>query len=394
MKAHRDPPSWLNPEMLKWARLWRGRTVSEAADKLKKSPETVANWENGIGSPTVRQARTLAAYYGRSFIEFFLPEPLDQPLRSLVPDFRLEPNLKFPEDTWEVRQVQHWAATQRENALDLFSEIGDEPPNLPAEMRAQLTDDPEVIAVTVRRMLGFPIEEQQGLDISDAGELAAFLRARFEGAGILTLRASELNALGIRGICLAEFPLPVIVFRSEAPSAQSFTLAHELGHIILRQSAISGGSTGRTDRQPVENWCNRFAGAFLVPKEALIAEIGRAPVTPATMFPDQALRPLSRRFRVSEHAMLVRLVQLGYVHQNYYWDTKRPQFDAEDHDYRSFGRPKYYGSRYASRLGGLYTHLVLDAWGQGRITNHNAAEYMGIKNIAHLYDIRDHFTQQ
>ena len=394
MAVHQDPPSWLNPEMLKWARLWRGRTVSEAAEKLKKSPETVANWEDGIGSPTVKQARKLAAFYGRSFIEFFLPEPLDQPLRSLVPDFRLEPNLKFPADTWEVRQVQQWAATQRENALDLFGEIDEMPPNLPEEMRAQLTDDPEVIAASVRHALGFPIEEQQGPEIADAGELAASLRTRLEGSGILTLRAAELTHLGIRGICIAEFPLPVIVFRNEAPAAQSFTLAHELGHIILRQSAISGGTTGRTDRQPVENWCNRFAGAFLVPKDTLMGEIGKAPLTPAATIPDQVLRPLSRKFRVSEHAMLVRLVQLGYVSQNYYWESKRPQYDAEDHEYRSFGRPKYYGSRYASRLGGLYTQLVLDAWGQGRITNHNAAEYMGIKNIDHLYDIRDHVTQQ
>ena len=33
-----------------------------------------------------------------------------------------------------------------------------------------------------------------------------------------------------------------------------------------------------------------------------------------------------------------------------------------------------------------------EAWSSGRITNHNAAEYMGIKNFEHLYAIRDNFN--
>jgi hypothetical protein len=33
----------------------------------------------------------------------------------------------------------------------------------------------------------------------------------------------------------------------------------------------------------------------------------------------------------------------------------------------------------------------MEAWGTDRITNHNAAEFMGIKNLRHLNDIRQHF---
>lgn len=56
------------------------------------------------------------------------------------------------------------------------------------------------------------------------------------------------------------------------------------------------------------------------------------------------------------------------------------------------GRPKYYGSRYRSSLGNLYTGFVIEAWNSGRITNHSAAEYMGIKNFEHLFAIRDRIT--
>ena len=80
---------------------------------------------------------------------------------------------------------------------------------------------------------------------------------------------------------------------------------------------------------------------------------------------------------------------LGYVRSSYYWQIKKPQFDADERGYRSYGRATYYGSRYKSQLGDLYTGLVLEVWSTGKITNHNAAEYMGIKNISHLNDIRN-----
>jgi hypothetical protein len=88
--------------------------------------------------------------------------------------------------------------------------------------------------------------------------------------------------------------------------------------------------------------------------------------------------------------MLIRLVHLGYVKEDFYWNNKKSKFDKEEADYKQYGRAEYYGTRYRNTLGDLYTKLVLQAWSLGRITNHAAAELMGIKNLAHLHDIHDH----
>ena len=209
--------------------------------------------------------------------------------------------------------------------------------------------------------------------------------------GILTLRNPDLKDFGVRGICIAVFPLPVIVFRNESPSAQAFTLAHELAHVITKQNGITGPRSVEYDGNRVEKWDDKFAAAFLMPAEQIEAVFGNRPAFPADSISDEHLNRLVEIFRVSPHAMLIRLVHLGYVYSYYYWQIKKPQFDAAEREYRPFARASYYGSRYKSRLGDLYTGLILEAWSTGKITNHNAAEYMGIKNISHLNDIRDNF---
>lgn len=389
-KSPKEAPPY-NPAIFGWARQWRGRTPDQAAKKVGKTAEVILGWENDIGAPTVRQARILAEFYGRHFLEFFLKSPPDIPTPSLISDFRMHAGIPAPTETWEVRNLQQWAETQRISALDLFDELRDAPPEIPAELFANIATDPEVAASMARNAIGFSIQDQFGLPQSQADTLPNLLRKRFEEMGILTLKNSHLKHFGMRGICIAAFPLPVIVISDEAPSAQAFTLAHELAHVLIKESGITGFRTSTYFNQPLEKWCDGFAASFLMPKEYVTKTLGQKPSRPAEQIEDLELERLASIFRVSPHAMLIRLVHLRYVQDSYYWNTKKPEFDAEEMSHRKFGRAKYYGVRYRTSLGDLYTGLVIDAWSSGRITNHNAAEYMGIKNLAHLNAIKEAF---
>lgn len=386
----------LNPDMLRWAREWRGRTLEEAAAKVHKTAAEIAEWElrerpPEVKGPTVKQARELAELYDRSFLEFFRasPPPLAEP--ELVPDYRMQKGVHTDaSDVRELKAIQAWAEEKRTNALDLFEELGEAPPNVPNELFVRLQVSHEMAAENTRRVLAFPIEEQFAIKSKDRDQFPNFIRNKLEHAGILVLRRSDLSDFGARGICVSASPLPIIVYGSEAPGAQAFTLAHELGHVVLRQSAISGPRV-RNNPFDVESWCDQFSASFLMPRDAMRGILGEPPKPSAARFDDQRLSEIAARFRVSQHAMLIRLVHLGYVHPNYYWGVKKPLFDRREAEFKSRARAKYYGSRYKSSLGDLYTGLVLEAWNSGRITNHNAAEYMGIKNFEHLYDIRANF---
>lgn len=383
--------TWLNPAVLKWAREWRGRTVEEAAKHVKKEPRQILDWERGIGAPTVRQARQLVQFYGWSFLELFLPTLPQVAGPSAIPDFRMQRDTKPPADNWKLRDTLRWAETQRINALDLYEELGETPPSIPNQLFASRDEDADKAAAQCRDGLGFSIQDQIKMPKKDARSLPSMLRQLVESIGVLTLRTPVLKELKVRGICIARYPLPVIVFSNEAPTAQAFTIMHEFAHVLLKESGITGERSRGYYAVPVERWCDRFAASFLIPSEQLTAIVGTRPSQPASAIEDNELARLAEIFRVSPHAMLVRLVQLRYVDENFYWGIKKPLFEREEESYNSFARSSYYGSRYRLSHGDLYTRLVLEAWTADKITNHNAAEYLGIKNIAHLDAIRGHF---
>jgi Zn-dependent peptidase ImmA (M78 family)/DNA-binding XRE family transcriptional regulator len=392
--ARKRPDIPFNKAIFKWARERHRRSHEETAKRVGVTPQKIIEWEDekGPAKPTVLQARKLAEIYERPFLEFFAKQVPDLVEPDLVPDFRMHRDA-IPDESGGLLQIQSWAETHRLNAIDLFEILGDTPPVFPEALYGDVGMQASIAAARARVALNFPIEEQTNLGSADRVKLPTIIRQKLEGGGIIVLKNGDLKRFGARGLCIFAVPLPVIVFGNEAPGAQAFTLAHELGHVILRQSAISGAPPPRNSAgagAAIEKWCNEFAGAFLVPEKDLARFMPRPRIAAADIS-DNFVATLATRFGISRHAMLVRLVTLGYVQSEYYWRIKRQQFIAEEDEYEAGGRAKYYGSRFRSSSGDLYTGLVLEAWSTGRITNHNAGEFMGIKNLAHLFDIRSNF---
>ena len=291
-----------------------------------------------------------------------------------------------------LQAVQEWAEEQRLKALALIEELDERPPVFSENLRFDVNSDVETAAEISREAIKFRIEEQLQLKTSRRYEFPEILRDRIEGMGVLVLKNSKITNLGARGICLFADPLPVIVFASESPGAQAFTLAHEFGHVLLGESGIGGQPRlgGKSGQKAIEDWCNRFASAFLAPKNA-VERFLEKPTSPADRIDPDKLSDLTKAFCISRHAMLIRLVGLGYVKSVFYWNTMRPVLLAEEEGYKSFGRSKYYGKRYINAKGRYYTGLVMSAWSEHYITAHNAAEYMEIRNFKHLRDIREDY---
>ena len=359
MARPKKEPLPTNPRVLRWARENAGISPENAAKHLKIPRSKLSDWETPDNEvrPTVRQARKLADFYGRPFLELFLADPPALPEPKLLPDFRLYARVEGPEENKALKNIQIWAEAQRSNALDLYEELSDIPTRIDPKLFVTIDAEPEVAAAAAREAISFPIEDQVGRSQNERSLVPQMIRDRIESLGILALRVSNLKQYGVRGFCMVDDPLPIIIFGKESPNAQAFTLGHELAHVFIRQSAISGfipREGGDERKRKVEEWCDAFAGAFLMPSTAVVQRVEGVPL-PNKTISDENLLELAEYFAVSRHAMCIRLMHLELVSSRFYWEVKKPQFDEEERRYRSFGRAKYYGRRFIGSLGKLYT---------------------------------------
>ena len=108
--------------------------------------------------------------------------------------------------------------------------------------------------------------------------------------------------------------------QDQATVRKRFTIAHELGHLLLHEHSLvhvdsgfrvrlrSGQSSEGTDRDEME--ANRFAAELLMPIEFLQADLEKQEFDLAD---DSQLRALANRYGVSTQALAIRLNGLGYA---------------------------------------------------------------------------------
>jgi Zn-dependent peptidase ImmA (M78 family) len=144
---------------------------------------------------------------------------------------------------------------------------------LPFVGAARLDYGPLRIAAAIRVVLGVTEGEQQGVRGPEA--LFNLLRAACERLGIYVLLLGDLGShhsdIGeevFRGIALADEVAPFIVINdNDAPPARSFTLLHELAHLWIGASGVSGPLQSMS-ASAIERFCNDVAGEFLLPSAA------------------------------------------------------------------------------------------------------------------------------
>ena len=178
---------------------------------------------------------------------------------------------------------------QVEELLGIASSVGEEPDGAPYGIDA--VEDAERAAVSVRNAWNLG-----GGPIPDMTEL-------LEERGIKVFKLSlprSVDGLTCYVHRADGEDVPVVVCSTDKSiERQRFTLAHELGHMVME---IPTGV-------PEEKACHRFASAFLVPQDELAREVGRQRFN----FGFGEIIEIKRMFGVSAAALVVRMRDLGIV---------------------------------------------------------------------------------
>ena len=374
--------AYANPSVLAWARQMAGLELEDAAHKVGVKLDRLESWERGQRRPTIMQLRKLADVYKRPLALFFLAQP---PPNEVAPsDFRrFDPQAGEPLSP-ELRLAIRDARVRREAALELLDELDEQAPQF--GLYADLSENPEDVGARVRNVLTGGAGPTSG----DTRLAFNFWRTAAEAAGVLVFQAEDVGIDEMRGLSIAERPLPAVVLNiKDAYAGRSFSLLHELTHVLLNRGGLCllEEAGPRTLVQRLEAFCNRAAGAALVPAETLLRE----PETPkkrAPDIPDTDIDALSRRYAVSAETVLRRLVILDRVALEFY-RRKREEYQRQYQQLRQ--RPAGgFPSRAilaVARAGKLFTQLVLEAYDSDRITGSDVADLLG-ERLKHLERIR------
>lgn len=261
-----------------WARETAGLSPEEAAARLGlkdtaklTASEKLLEAESGARPVSQGMLEKAADTYRRPLIAFYLPQPPTRADRG--EDFRARASVaSLREDAILdalIRDIRSRQQLLREVLLD-----DDDKRLLPFVASSRIGDGAKAIASKIRATLGITAEAQKRAANPDA--LFSRLRTAAERAGVFVLLLGDLGSYHsdvsedvFRGFALADDIAPfVIINDNDAKTARSFTLLHELAHVWIGASGVSGPLRG-TPAHVVERFCNEVAGQFLLPPEAL-----------------------------------------------------------------------------------------------------------------------------
>ncbi len=294
----------VNPERLRWARDRAGFDAERLTQRFPKYPE----WESGTTKPTLKQLEAVAKATHAPIGMFFVSAPWDEPVP--IPDFRVVGNRPISRPSVDLLDTMYLCQQRQEWYRDFARLERIDPPAL--VRIATTVSDVETTARTMREALRFDVDQRSQLPTWEDA-LRLFI-AQADACGVLVMfngvvgnnTSRRLDPTEFRGFALADDVAPLVfVNGADTKAAQMFTLAHELAHICLGESALSDIEAAIRPSHSIERWCDRVAAELLVPR-AKLADQFRAGVDMST-----EVNRLARHFKVSTLVVLRRVFDLG-----------------------------------------------------------------------------------
>ena len=360
----------VNPEVLRKCREQMGLSLPDVEKKVPK----IAAIEQEEWEPTFKQLNTLAELYKVPrwvFTSESLPEQYqfnrNFSFRKFTDDY--EEIFSHP----EIRRVTAMVERFRNLILELREDM-DEPvePFDPPVLESDNTSAP-IAATQVRKWLkcaGKDFHFREWKEKLEEKNIFIFTTSKYRSW-------SHVGERRFRGLAIYHSTLPIIIINnSDNRKAQTFSLFHELGHLLRKKSEID---EWEENDKNVEAWCNDLAADVLMPAEKFLSATRRHQIDDLN-----DISKIANSFKVSSYACLVRMRQLEIIdfktYQNlesrlkrFYQEERKKLKESDTRIKRS--RPNEVLDQY----GHIYTKTLFQAY-------HN--QEIGLHKLCKLFDLK------
>lgn len=368
----------IKSELLKWACERSGKSL----ESLRKKFPKIDLWERGEAQPTLKQLEQFAKATYTPIGFLFLEKP---PVETVpIPDFRTVGNEFIGHPTPDLLDTVYICQQRQEWYREFARTTGEKPLSFVGSTRSQ--NNVEAVAETMRQALDFNIEERRQMSTwTDA--LRRFID-QADSIGILVMVSGvvgsnnqrKLDPQEFRGFALADEYAPLVFINgSDTKAAQMFTLAHELAHIWLGQSAVTDAQALHIPDNQVERWCNMVAAELLVPLKVLRNEYQKNSV-----LTDETNR-LARFFKVSTLVILRRIYDAKGLSKDQFWQAYHEELE------RLGSLPSGSGGNYyltqAARVSKRFARALVASTLEGQTLHRDAFRMLGFSKFETFKDL-------
>ena len=390
----------VNPEILLWARETAGLTLHDAVVKVGigdargvAAVDRLAGLERGEVEPTRSVLVRMARHYRRPLLAFYLVAP--PPRGDRDADFRTLPVARSPKMealidalVRDVRSQQSMirAVLEAEGEADTLPFVGALAGS--EGVRGSTDQTAQRAVATLRQVLGNDLDATQYYAQPAPNEAFSLLRSRIEDASVFVLLKGDLGSYHtaipvdvFRGFAIADDIAPFLVINDQdSTPAWSFTLLHELVHLLLGQTGLSGANPGTG----IEELCNNVAAEWLLPAGEL--EQIEIDLNQDITEQRQRISKFARRRNLSHTMVAYRLLRSGRIDQQTFnrlrkdftewWNRERNRRREKARE--SDGGPNYYVVR-RHRVGEALLWFTRRMMRSGALSTTKAAKILGVK---------------
>lgn len=283
-------------ERINQARKAAGLSLRVLAEKAGISAMAISKYETGKSTPSSGVLLSLAKALNVRAEYFFRPVKVE--LKAV--EYRKHSKLPVK----KLRQIEGDVIEQIERFIELEQLLPNGPVEsfkLPDDLPASISafDEIEGVADKLRAAWGLGVDPIPVLtDMLEERGIKVFLSPAVPG--------------NFDGMTAQVNGIHVIVVSDKAPGdRQRFTMAHELGHLVLDGRLAEGLDE--------ESAAHRFAGAFLAPASEVRKELGAQ----RTWLEPKELHALKHAYGLSMQAWMHRAKDLGILAESRYVDMRK-----------------------------------------------------------------------